>query len=132
MSRRSSAYVLGGIGSPSGVRKPSRRPAALFSLGLKPLMPSRTNAAFIRLTIRLRSRMRLSRSRLGLAVERISAARTALPDPAICAQAFRQTQERLVVMTRGAFEDATASTIAAARRVPVLVIEPPTGAKLAL
>jgi hypothetical protein len=67
-----------------------------------------------------------------LAVERISAARTALPDPAICAQAFRQTQERLVVMTRGAFEDATASTIAAARRVPVLVIEPPTGAKLAL
>jgi hypothetical protein len=67
-----------------------------------------------------------------LAVERISAARTALPDPAICAQAFRQTQERLIVMTRGAFEDATASTIAAARRVPVLVIEPPTGAKLAL
>ena len=67
-----------------------------------------------------------------LAVERISAARIALPDPAICAQAFRQTQERLIVMTRGAFEDATASTIAAARRVPVLVIEPPTGAKLAL
>ena len=66
-----------------------------------------------------------------LAVERISAARTALPDPAICAQAFRQTQERLVVMTRGAFEDATASTIAAARRVPVLVVEPPSGAKLA-
>src|SRR5208283_2894177 len=55
MSRRSSADVLGGIGAPSGVRKPSRRPAALFSLGLKPRMPSRTNAAFIRLTIRLRA-----------------------------------------------------------------------------
>src|ERR1017187_1172229 len=53
MSRRSSADVLGGIGSPSGVRKPSRRPAALFSLGLKPRMPSRTNAAFIRETIGL-------------------------------------------------------------------------------
>ena len=33
MSRRSSANVLGGIGSPSGVRKPSRRSAAFFSLG---------------------------------------------------------------------------------------------------
>ena len=62
----------------------------------------------------------------------MSAAKTALPDPAICAQAFRQTQERLVVMTRGAFEDATASAIAAARRVPVLVIEPPTGTKPAI
>src|SRR5882724_265335 len=53
MSRRSSAKVLGGIGSPSGVRKPTRRSAAFFSLGLKPRMPSRINAAFIRLTIRL-------------------------------------------------------------------------------
>src|SRR6478672_7628258 len=44
MSRRNSACALGGIGSPSGVRKSSRRAAALFSLGLKPRMPSRTNA----------------------------------------------------------------------------------------
>ena len=65
MSRCSSASVLGGIGSPSGVRKSSRRPAAFFSLGLKPRMPSRINAAFIRLTIRVRSRTRLWRSRLG-------------------------------------------------------------------
>src|ERR1700674_666520 len=50
MSRRNSASALGGIGSPSGVRKPSRRVLALFNLGLKPRMPSRTNAAFIRLT----------------------------------------------------------------------------------
>ena len=55
----------------------------------------------------------------------IEARGIALPDPAICAQAFRQSQERLIVMTRGAFEDGAASTIAAARRVPVLVIEPP-------
>src|SRR5258705_5176189 len=41
MSRRSSANVLGGIGSSSGVRKSSRRAAAFFSLGLKPRMPSR-------------------------------------------------------------------------------------------
>src|SRR5260370_5364914 len=65
MSRRSSASVLGGIGSPSGVRRPSRRSTAFFSFGLKPRMPSRTNAAFIRLTIRLCSPTRLSRSRLG-------------------------------------------------------------------
>ena len=65
MSRRSSAIVLGGIGSPSGVRKSSRRSAAFFSLGLKPRMPSRINVAFIRLTIRLCSPTRLSRSRLG-------------------------------------------------------------------
>jgi hypothetical protein len=60
----------------------------------------------------------------GLTIKRMSAPKVALPDPALCAQAFRQTQERLVVMTRGAFEDGVASTIAAARRVPVLVIEP--------
>lgn len=54
----------------------------------------------------------------------IEARGVALPDPAICAQAFRQTQERLIVMTRGAFEDKAASAIATARRVPVLVIEP--------
>src|SRR5437773_8898008 len=47
MSRCSSDNVLGGIGSPSGVRKPSSRSAAFFSLGLKPRMPSRTNVALI-------------------------------------------------------------------------------------
>src|SRR5579863_642653 len=52
MSRYSSDNVLGGIGSPSGVRKPSSRSAAFFSLGLKPRMPSRTNVALIRLMIR--------------------------------------------------------------------------------
>jgi hypothetical protein len=32
MSRRNSASALGGIGSPSGVREPSSRVVALFSL----------------------------------------------------------------------------------------------------
>src|SRR6516165_10789496 len=51
MSRRSSASVFGGIGSPSGVRKLSRRPAALFSLGLNPRMPSRATYITGRLPI---------------------------------------------------------------------------------
>lgn len=61
----------------------------------------------------------------GLTIKRVAAAKIALPDPATCGQAFRQLQERLVVMTRGAFENGVASTIAATRRVPVLVVEPP-------
>ena len=65
----------------------------------------------------------------GLAIKIVAAANVTHPDPATCTQAFRQTQERLVVMTRGAFADAAASTIAAARRVPVLVVEPPSDAK---
>lgn len=60
----------------------------------------------------------------GLSIKRVTAAKSALPDPATCAQAFRQMQERLVVMTRGAFDDGVSSTIAATRRVPVLVVEP--------
>ena len=65
----------------------------------------------------------------GLTIKIVAAANVTLPDPATCAQAFRQMQERLVVMARGAFADAAASAIAAARRVPVLVVEPPSGAK---
>lgn len=60
----------------------------------------------------------------GLVIECIAAAGTGLADPASCALAFRQSQERLVVMTRGALAEEAASTILAARRVPVLVIEP--------
>lgn len=59
----------------------------------------------------------------GLQEEQIAAARSAFPDPVACAQAFRHLQERLVVMSRGAFDPAVASTVAAARQVPVLVIE---------
>ena len=55
MSRYSSDNVLGGIGSPSGVRKPSSRSAAFFSLGLKPRMPChqcRLDSVMIRLALR--------------------------------------------------------------------------------
>ena len=58
----------------------------------------------------------------GLRVEQIAAARSVFPDPGTCAQAFRHLQERLVVMSRGDFNPGVASTIAAARQVPVLVI----------
>ena len=58
----------------------------------------------------------------GLRVDQITAARSVFPDPGACAQAFRHLQERLVVMSRGDFDPGVASTIAAARQVPVLVI----------
>ena len=58
----------------------------------------------------------------GLRVEQIAAARSVFPDPGACAQAFRHLQERLVVLSRGDFDPGVASTIAAARQVPVLVI----------
>ena len=58
----------------------------------------------------------------GLRVEQIAAARSVFPDPRACAQAFRHLQERLVVVSRGDFDPSVASTIAAARQVPVLVI----------
>lgn len=60
----------------------------------------------------------------GLTIKHVGAARLGLTDPAACALAFRQIQERLIVMTRGAFADEAASAIAAARQVPVLVVEP--------
>ncbi|MFN3655892.1 MAG: hypothetical protein ACK4UO_01405 [Pseudolabrys sp.] len=62
----------------------------------------------------------------GLKVERLISPRGAFPDPAACAQAFRELRERLVVITRGAFDDSVASTIASVRQVPVLVIAPAT------
>jgi hypothetical protein len=60
----------------------------------------------------------------GLSIKHIAAASLKLTDPAACALALRQIQERLIVMTRGGFADQAASEIAAARRVPVLVVEP--------
>ena len=60
----------------------------------------------------------------GLTIKRVAAANIGLADPMTCALAFHEIHERLVVMTRGAFADGVASGIAAARRVPVLVVEP--------
>lgn len=70
-------------------------------------------------------RLRTLAADTGLKIKRMAASKVGLPDPATCVQAFRQVQERLVVMTRGALEDGAASVISAARRVPVLVVEPP-------
>ena len=60
----------------------------------------------------------------GLTIKRIAAAGIGLVDPAACALAFRQNQERLIVMTRSALAHGAAIAISAARRVPVLVVEP--------
>src|SRR5829696_7089520 len=65
MSRRSSARVFGGSGTPSGVRSDSRRPSAFRTIGLKPRTPRRAKAPFMRLTSRVRSPTRFSRSRIG-------------------------------------------------------------------
>lgn len=61
----------------------------------------------------------------GLAVQRIAAAGTILADPAACLEALPSIEERLIVMTRLPSNAAFASAIAAARQVPVLVIEGP-------
>jgi hypothetical protein len=74
-------------------------------------------------------RLRSLAADAGLAVKRFAAAKIELPEPSAYTQAFSQVQERLIVMTRGALEDKAASTIAAARCVPVLVVEPPSGTK---
>ncbi len=70
------------------------------------------------------TRIRKLAADTGLTIKRVAAVRLGLADPTACALAFRQIQERLIVMTRGALADGTASAIAAARRVPVLVVEP--------
>ncbi len=69
------------------------------------------------------TRTREPATEAGLAIEFI-AANFRPADPATYAPAFNQIQERLIVMTRGAFADEAASVIAAARWVPVLVVEP--------
>lgn len=61
----------------------------------------------------------------GLVIKHVAAPNVRLADPAACAQAFRQITERLIVVTRGALAEGAASAISAARRVPVLVVEPP-------
>src|SRR6516164_227455 len=65
ISRVSSASVLGGMGHPSGVRSVASRSGALRNFGLKPRMPRRTKAAFIRLTMPVRLPTSCSRSRVG-------------------------------------------------------------------
>jgi predicted ATP-dependent protease len=59
-----------------------------------------------------------------LSVQHIRIDSMGLTDPAVCAQIFRRVQERLIVIARGTFENDFVSTIAATRRVPVLIVEP--------
>src|SRR6201982_1599273 len=65
ISRCNSAETFGGSAEPSGVCSVARRSAALRRVGLKLRMPSRARVPFIRLTMRVRSPTRHSRSRLG-------------------------------------------------------------------
>jgi len=60
----------------------------------------------------------------GLAVEHVAPPFGRLTDaPEICS-AIAQVTERLVVMTRGALDDAVPAMVAATRHIPVLVVEP--------
>ena len=56
-------------------------------------------------------------------VKHVSATSRSFADASAVATAFAGLKERLVVISRGAFDDDVASLIASTRRVPVLVIE---------
>jgi hypothetical protein len=60
----------------------------------------------------------------GRAAKRLALGSAALFDPAGAISALRPTEERLIVMRRGVLDERFASAIAAARHVPVLMIEP--------
>ncbi len=62
---------------------------------------------------------------IGLEVERLAPKLARLTDAVGVCSAVAHVAERLVVMTRGAFDDAVPAMVAAMRHVPVLVVEPP-------
>ena len=74
--------------------------------------------------INVEPRIRQLTGDMGLTVKRLGFDDSPLFGPAILSFALGEVQERLVVVSRGILEDAVASTIASARRIPVLVIEP--------
>jgi len=115
----------------------ARRAGAIVAVAAAPDDPSVETAAAIALAAKEHlilldsgergyddNRLRELVDRTGLAVRRIAAGKASLADPAACAHAFRMVQERLIVMTRDARTHELALSIAAARRIPVLVIEP--------
>lgn len=61
----------------------------------------------------------------GLTIKRVAASKVPSSDPTAFLRGLHQLQERLVVMTRGVLEHEAALMLVSARRVPVLVIEPP-------
>jgi hypothetical protein len=66
-----------------------------------------------------------------LNVLRITTSKQLLSDPATLAAVLQPHHERLLVVTRGAVAAELPSMMAAARRVPVLVIEPPESIEVA-
>ena len=64
-------------------------------------------------------------SELDLPIKHVIAGKILRSHPAALLPAFRQLQERLVVMTRGVFAYEVASTTASVRQVPMLIVEPP-------
>ncbi len=64
----------------------------------------------------------------GLTIKLAFTGKAPLTDPAACAHAFHQVQERLIVATRGVLAPELALSIASSRRIPVLVIAPSEGA----
>jgi hypothetical protein len=60
----------------------------------------------------------------GLVTARVVIGKSPLSDPAARADAFRDFKERLVVITRGVLAHETTLSVAAAGRVPLLVVEP--------
>jgi hypothetical protein len=70
-------------------------------------------------------RIRNLAAETGLTIRRVATGRALPSDPKAFLPAFHELQERLVVVTRGVLTGDLALTIASARAVPVLVVEPP-------
>jgi len=58
----------------------------------------------------------------GLTIKHAFTGKIPLSDPAACAHAFHQVQERLIVAVRGVLAPELALSIASSRRIPVLII----------
>ena len=69
-------------------------------------------------------RIRKLAAETGLTIRRVATGRGLPSDPKALLPFFQDLRERLVVMTRGVPTDELALTIASARAVPVLVVEP--------
>lgn len=76
-------------------------------------------------SVALDSHIQKLASETGLTIRHVALGESLLFGSATFSPTFHELHERLVVMTRGVFEDAVTLTIASARRVPVLIVEPP-------
>jgi len=78
-----------------------------------------------RADVAIDARIRQLTSDTGLTIKHLGVGDISLFDSATFLSAFGQLQERLVVITRGVFDDAAVLAIVSTRRAPVLIIEPP-------